>query len=86
MNTGYTMGALLETTSGVPFSFPVSGNSMDTRTKFASGLTNLGDILSQFGYHQEFLCGSNASYAGKRTYFEQHGNYEIFDYYTAQEK
>ncbi len=84
--TGYTMGSLLATTSGIPFSFPIDGNSMDTKKTFASGLTNLGDILNSFGYNQEFLCGSDATFAGRRNYFTQHGNYKIFDYYTAIEK
>lgn len=84
--TAYTMGALLATTSGVPFSFPVGLNSMSRRQSFASGLTNLGDILDGFGYNQEFLCGSDATFAGRRNYFSQHGNYDIFDWYTAQEE
>lgn len=84
--TTYTMGALLGTTAGIPFSFPIDGNSMNTRKKFASGLTNLGDILHSFGYNQEFICGSDANFAGRRNYFEQHGNYDIFDYYTAKEE
>ncbi len=84
--TTYTMGALLGTTSGIPFSFPIDGNSMNTREKFASGLTNLGDILDSFGYNQEFLCGSDANFAGRKNYFAQHGNYDIFDYYTAKEE
>ncbi len=85
-STGYTMGALLGSTAGIPFVFPTEGNSMDKVDEFAPGLTALGDILDSFGYTQEFLCGSDANFAGRRHYFEQHGNYEIFDYYTAIEK
>lgn len=84
--SGWTMGALLASTSGVPFAFPVHGNAMGEREFFASGLTTLGDILDQRGYTQEFLCGSDSDYAGRRTYFEQHGNYEMFDLYTAREQ
>jgi len=83
---GWTMGAIFCTTTGLPFSFPINGNEMDTYKSFASGITNLGDILFDFGYQNEFLCGSNASFAGRRKYFEQHGNYKIFDYFTAIEK
>ena len=39
----------------------------------------LQTFLEQKGYVQEFLCGSDASYAGRRSFYEQHGNYEIFD-------
>ncbi|MBQ8310849.1 MAG: LTA synthase family protein [Clostridia bacterium] len=88
--TSWTMGALMGTTSGVPFSLSVFGqnshNSLGKNGKFVNGLTNLGDILEEKGYNQEFLCGSNASFAGRDTYFTVHGNYEIFDYYTAIEE
>ena len=84
----WTMGALLATTSGIPFSFPVAGNAneISEREYFASGLTTLGDILEEKGYYQEFLCGSDSVFGGRRSYFEQHGSYEIFDLYTAREK
>ena len=32
-----------------------------------------------------FLCGSDSEFGGKRAYFEQHGNFEIYDYYSAIE-
>lgn len=82
----WTMGSLFSTTAGVPFSFPVEGNSMSERSYFASGVTSLGDILEQQGYVQEFLCGSDGGFAGRSEYFLQHGNYKIFDYYTAIEE
>lgn len=87
--TGWTMSALLATTSGIPFSFPVGENghnSMKNRETFAAQLTTLGDILAQKGYTQEFLCGSDATFGGRRDYFEQHGDYQIFDLFTAREK
>lgn len=84
--TGWTMASLLATTSGIPFAFPVDSNAMNERETFAKGLTNLGDILHSFGYKQEFLCGSNAEFAGRKTYFRSHGNYEIFDLFTAREQ
>ena len=89
LGTGWTMSALLATTSGIPFSFPLGENGhnkMSQRETFAAGLTTLGDILAEKGYRQEFLCGSNAAFAGRDTYFKQHGNYEIFDLYTAREE
>ena len=43
-------------------------------------------ILAQKGYTQEFLCGSDATFGGRRDYFEQHGDYRIFDLFTAREK
>lgn len=84
--TGWTMGSLFATTTGVPFSFPVNGNSMNTRENFASGITALGDVLEQNGYRQMFLCGSDGDFAGRKSYFMQHGNYEIFDLFSAREE
>ncbi len=84
--SSWTMGALFSTTTGVPFSFPIEGNSMDAFEKFAPGITSLGDILDQYGYEQMFLCGSDGSFAGREAYFTQHGNYDMVDYYDAVDK
>ncbi len=83
--SGWTMGALFATTTGIPFSFPVEGNSMGERVLFASGATALGDILEADGYQQVFLCGSDGNFAGRKTYFQQHGNYNVFDLYSARD-
>ena len=86
LRTTWTMAALLGTSSGVPFSFPVDGNSMNERETFAAGLTTLGDILAAEGYHNEFLCGSDSEFGGRKDYYTQHGDYEIFDLFTARDK
>lgn len=82
----WTMGALFSSTTGIPFAFPIEGNSMNSMDDFASGATALGDILNQFRYTQKFLCGSDGTFAGRQAYFEQHGNYEVLDYYYAIEQ
>lgn len=88
--TGWTMGALMGTTSGVPFSLAVFGdnshNSQGKDGSFANGLVTLGDILKEKGYTQEFLCGSDVTFGGRATYFTVHGDYELFDLYTAREE
>ncbi len=88
--TGWTMGALLGTTSGVPFSLEIFGatshNSLGRDGTFLNGLTTLGDILAAKGYKQEFLIGSAATFAGTDTYVTLHGGYEIFDLYTARKR
>lgn len=77
---GWTMGAIFASTTGVPFSLPVDGNGMDAFEYFTPGITSLGDILEKYGYNQVFLCGSDAVFGGRKNYFEQHGNYNVFDY------
>ena len=88
--TGWTMGALFGTTSGVPFSLAVFGNkshnAMGRDGKFANGLTTMGDILAARGYTQEFLLGSDRAFAGCSTYLGVHGDYRIYDHETAIEK
>lgn len=85
-----TVCAIFSATTGVPYSFPVgksfeAGANMSNYQAFASGITSLGDILEEKGYQNEFLCGSDAGFAGRREYFTQHGSYKIFDLYTAWE-
>lgn len=83
--TNWTMAALLASTAGIPFSFPVEDNDMDQQTYFAPGCTSVGEILEDNGYRNLFLCGSNGEFAGRKKYFEQHGNYEVYDYYSARD-
>ncbi len=88
--TTWTMGAMMAITSGVPFSLAVFGenshNSQGRDGTFVNGLTTLGDILKDKGYTQEFLCGSDATFGGTRTYLTVHGDYTVFDLATAKEK
>ena len=84
--TAWTTAALLGTTSGVPFHFPLVNNDLFRYSNFAENLKTIGTVLDAKGYNQEFLCGSDATFGGRRAYFAHHGNYEIFDYYTAIDK
>ena len=49
------------------------------------GATAIGEILEQEGYYNIFMAGSDFTFGGRRDYFTQHGNYEIWDYNTAAE-
>lgn len=89
VGTGWTIAALLASTSGIPFSFDLGDNLSDGmfyRQKFASGLITFGDILEDFGYQQKFVCGSDASFAGRDAYYFQHGDFKIYDIFTARAK
>lgn len=84
VGAGWTVAAMFSCQSGIPFSFPIKINeNFENREAFATGTVMLGDILAEKGYYQEFLCGSKATFAGRRALFEQHGNYNIYDVYTA---
>ncbi|MBQ6478085.1 MAG: LTA synthase family protein [Erysipelotrichaceae bacterium] len=84
--TTWTMGALFASESGLPFMFPIDGNQMGTDLAFASKVPTLGDILKEKNYNLEFLCGSDATFAGRSSFYKTHGDFTIFDYYTAVEK
>lgn len=88
MTTGatWTMGGLVAETAGVPIKNVFGANSEES---YENGLVNgayaLGDILEDEGYHQSIMVGSDLSFGGRRTYFEGHGDYEVFDLYTARD-
>lgn len=87
---GWTMAGLMAQTSGMPlklFKYQDNtggvDNSMEKYASFMPGLTSLGEILEKEGYHNFFMAGSDFEFAGRKDYFTQHGNYEIWDYNSA---
>lgn len=88
---GWTIAGLVAQTSGLPLKlFAYDGshggadNIMSKSATFMPGATTLGDILAAEGYHNFFLAGSNFKFGGRKTYFQQHGNYDIWDYKSAK--
>ncbi|WP_346663386.1 sulfatase-like hydrolase/transferase [uncultured Merdimonas sp.] len=78
--TTWTMGAMFAHTSGLPLNIPIGQNDMGTQDSFFAGATTLGDILSEEGYSQTLLLGSDATFGGRRLYFTEHGDYDMVDY------
>ncbi len=76
----WTMGAMFAQTSGLPLTIPIGDNSMSSQDDFFPGIITIGDILDQEGYQQELVIGSDAVFGGRKLYFEQHGDYQIYDY------
>lgn len=86
-NTDWTMSAIWATETGAAFAFPIEGNSdFGNQEHFAKNTVTLGDILHEKGYTQEFLCGSDATFGGRKAFFEQHGDFRVYDLYTAEEE
>ncbi|MBR3211411.1 MAG: sulfatase-like hydrolase/transferase [Bacilli bacterium] len=82
--TSWTSGSMVANTSGLPLK-----NSFQDIWKEPSMLPKaitLGDILEENGYHQELMFGSDKDFGNRGLYFENHGHYQIYDYYTAIEK
>lgn len=84
--TGWTMGGLFASSTGVPYKLPVDGNDAGEYESFAPGLKGLGEIFLENGYQNYFMCGSDVAFGGRRAFYEQHGDYHITDYYSAQKE
>lgn len=84
---GWTMSGMVAETSGLPLKLykydKDIDNSMDRYQSFLPGATSLGDILKDAGYSNYFMCGSDVTFGGRRSYLTQHGDYTLYDYYTA---
>jgi phosphoglycerol transferase len=81
--TGWTVGGLVATTSGIPLNIPINGNEYTSSGHFLSGAYTLGDVLKKEGYNLEFMVGSDANFGGRKNFYSKHGNYKIFDLNTA---
>lgn len=78
--TEWTAAGMISQTSGVPIKVSIDDFKVDS-LKF-DNVTSIGDILKKNGYNNYLLLGSDASFGGRRSYFDNH-NYIIKDYYTA---
>lgn len=83
--TGWTIAAMVGQSAGIGFLVPGTGNDYGDYSKFLPGAYSLGEILEKEGYNQTLLIGSDADFAGRRDYYEKHGNYTIKDYNYAKE-
>lgn len=81
----WTMGGIFAATSGLPLKTGLGNNGMVGQTQFFPSITTLGDILKDEGYNQVFMCGSDATFGGRKLYFTEHGDYTIYDYNYARE-
>ncbi len=84
--TTWTAAAMVTQTSGIPLTIPISKSNFGNDNKFLPGAYSIGQILEKEGYNQMLMVGSKATYAKRKHYFVEHGNYDVFDYYTAQER
>lgn len=95
INTTWTSAGMFAQTAGLPLNVPVSSDSILTDALFLTyedvplfptGIMTLGGILETQGYRQMIMMGSDATFGGRRDYFTENGNYEIWDYHTAIEQ
>ena len=82
--TTWTVGGMTAQTAGVPLKLSIEDNAMGEYSTFLGGTYSIGQVLQKNGYHNYLLLGSDATFGGRRNLFEQHGNYEIWDFESAR--
>lgn len=82
--TTWTVGAMTAQTAGVPLKLSIEDNAMGEYSTFLGGAYSIGQVLQKNGYRNYLLLGSDATFGGRRNLFEQHGNYEIWDFESAR--
>ncbi|MBQ5742611.1 MAG: LTA synthase family protein, partial [Clostridia bacterium] len=83
----WTIGAMVSQTVGVPLKVPLNTDGNDYgQDEFLPGITTLSDVLHQAGYSQALMVGSDATFGGRKQYYEQHGTDQIYDLFTARQE
>ncbi len=90
--TNQTVTGTVAQTAGVPvridFNADTNANyyGMEQDEGYLPGAYSLGDLLEEEGYEQMYFIGSDATFAGRDSYFTEHGNVEIRDLFWAREQ
>lgn len=80
----FTTAGLVSQTLGIPLKIsPKIVNLTQNHVYFFNNAYGLGNILKKAGYNQMFMVGSDKKFGNRDVLMENHGNYEIFDYYSA---
>ncbi len=77
--TAWTAASMVAQTCGVPVKVSLTADSYGTDDIYMPGVCSIGEILDEQGYNQVLLLGSDAEFHGRKSYFEQHGDYTIVD-------
>ena len=84
--SGWTAGAMVSQTSGVPLKISIDANEYEGYGEFLPGVYNIGEVLKDNGYSNYLMMGSDATFGGRKDYFTYHSNYTIYDYVSAKEE
>ena len=84
--TSWTIAATIAQTSGVPLKSNFAQNDEESyKNGLVNGAYSIGEILKKEGYKNYIMVGSDLTFGGRRVYYKEHGDYKVFDYYTAIE-
>ena len=84
--TTWTAAAMVAQTSGMLIKVPLASETYGGQNAFLPGVSTIGEILEKEGYRQTLLVGSDADFGGRKTYFTEHGNYNIVDINSLKEE
>lgn len=84
-HTTWTSAAMVAQTAGVPLTIDISQIDLSEFKGYLPGATTLNDVLHEAGYYQTLMVGSDASFGGRKEYFEQHGVDHVYDLATARQ-
>ena len=82
VGTTWTAAAMFTQTAGINVKVPINFDFYGRDGDYMPGIVTLGDVLKDAGYTQTLLVGSDADFAARKTYFTEHGNYNIIDVYS----
>lgn len=85
-DTSWTIAATIAQTSGVPLKSTFGQNDVKSyENGLVNGAYSIGEILEEAGYKNYIMVGSDLTFGGRRVYYQNHGNYKVYDYFTAKE-
>lgn len=77
--TTWTAAAMVSQTSGINVKVPLNAENYGGENSYIPGIVSIGEVLQKEGYNQTLLIGSDSDFAGRDSYFSEHGNYNIVD-------
>ncbi|MEF9951940.1 MAG: sulfatase-like hydrolase/transferase [Clostridium sp.] len=84
--SSWSVASMMNMGVGIPLKVPMQNNSYGLNGSFLPGAIAIGDILETQGYNQTIMFGADADFGGLTTYFNSHGDFNIFDYKAAKKK
>lgn len=83
--TTFTTAGTISQSSGTPLLINLPFKSYKNNN-IVPGVVSLGDILKDAGYNLEAMYGCSSTFGEIKPYLTAHGNYKVFDLYTAKDK
>lgn len=83
-----TSGGLIGTSIGLPLNGMtlVLGHKYSNAYNLFNGVTALGDVLHNLGYYNEFLCGTDAVFGSRKSYYSTHSYDNITGLFELEDK